>query len=96
MPKTEKICESCRFYEKPTPNHTFGAGRCTNENVVRRGSRQFSAREFHSIDLSREICDKEHDGHFVYYEPKQPAAGAAAAASIRPQRALRRAAGGVI
>lgn len=29
------------------------------------------------LESSRLICDREGDGHFVYFEPKEPTAGAA-------------------
>jgi len=47
------------------------------------------------LDYAREICDRESDGHFVCFEPKEPTSGAAVQTARKP-RALARVAGGVI
>lgn len=71
-------CESCIHYQKETPHHTFGAGRCIQQAVGRKLRRILSDTvRFHTIDYAREICNKEGDGIFVYFEPKTPTAGAA-------------------
>lgn len=67
MPK----CESCRFYDKPSPSHTFGAGQCRQSEIGSRLGKN-GLRGFHTIEFAREICDREGDGRFVYFEPKNP------------------------
>lgn len=38
------------------------------------------------LDIARNICDREGDGRFVYFEPKEPQTGAAAAAAASDWR----------
>lgn len=59
-------CESCKHY-RPDNN------RCKAWPVLNLGG------DFVSVDLTtaRDICDREGDGTFVYFEPKTPTAGAA-------------------
>lgn len=53
-------CEHCRFYGTWLEKPV-----CNNSNAIAV-----------SLDISRDICDREGDGHFVYFEPKHPQAGA--------------------
>lgn len=74
-------CESCRFYG----TEIVAAGEnqrrirfCTNPNTVTDKVREmFPDRRGVPLDMARDICDREGDGIFVYYEPKTPATGAA-------------------
>lgn len=68
-------CESCRHFGLSRPKGDARNGLCRNENVIREGA-LFETSYFLPISPAREICDKEGDGHFVYFEPKTPAAGA--------------------
>lgn len=89
MPK--KKCESCRHYDKPSPSHSFGAGQCRQSEIGSRLGKK-GLRGFHTVEFAREICDREGDGVFVYYEPKNPG-GIGAAAEIPEEKPLAMAAG---
>lgn len=66
--KTDKLCTNCRHFQKIGPHHTFGSGRCLQPGVDRK-LRRGSIAGFHTIDIARDICDREGDGRFVYYDP---------------------------
>jgi hypothetical protein len=59
------ICESCKHYQPAVSRRNFESGFCLSPDQPRT-----------AIMNAREVCDKEGDGRFVYYEPKQPTAGA--------------------
>lgn len=66
-------CDSCFNYDE-------------NNKLCLSGPVIDAAEEFNSVEINeaRDICDREGDGHFVYFEPiddPQPSAGAAVAAS---------------
>lgn len=66
-------CESCKHY-RPDNN------RCKAWPVRNLGG------DYVSVDLTtaRDICDRESNGIFVYFEPKTPTSGAAFEAETRP------------
>lgn len=65
-----KKCECCRFYLNVTDVSEF----CTNVAV---GDLPTENHElFPRLNIARESCDREGDGHFVYFTPKDPQAGA--------------------
>lgn len=85
------ICESCRHYGSKVV-HENEARRlirfCTNDLCTTDQVReQFPDRLGMPIDMAREICDREGDGFFVYYEPKDPSAGVAFVQITREPRA---------
>lgn len=61
-----KKCERCRHFRSDRNRRGFEAGVCTSSSIA-----------INSLPIldAREICDKEGDGIFVYFEPKTPAAG---------------------
>ncbi len=69
-----KKCESCRFFF-PLSGGTFTQAKCLNEDVRKRRTEQLQG--FTTITRARTICDRDGDGIFVYFEPHDPAAGAA-------------------
>lgn len=85
-----KKCESCRFFVPKGPR--FEDAGCSQINVRR--PTLFAPPESQPVAIrpAREVCNKEGDGIFVYFEPSYPSAGAAFA----DRRPARRAAGGVI
>jgi|CXWL01.1.fsa_nt_gi hypothetical protein len=81
-----KKCESCRhFFIDPALEFKYGV--CGSEDVL--GVMVGSA-EVIDINAGRLICDKEGDGVFVYHDPIEPTAGAAAElpAALPPSAAL--------
>ncbi len=64
-------CEYCRFFDNGPSG--FDSGICKNEQVLNITGDWIAA----LINDARNICDREGDGHFVYFEPKYPQAGAA-------------------
>jgi len=73
-------CESCRHFE-PSPK-SFWAGRCVRVEILNDASMRGYA--VFNIKRARNICDREGDGIFVYFEPRDPATGAAFKAETRP------------
>lgn len=83
-------CESCRFYGTDDHGATrvLIPGRadrslhipvefCTNDLLCSDDIKQiFPNRKGLPLDYARTICNREDDGHFVYFEPKTPTAGA--------------------
>lgn len=61
-------CDTCRHF-KAGP-----ADFCTSPEIgtIRAHSRMAMT----VLWAARETCDREHDGHFVYFEPRDPEAGA--------------------
>lgn len=50
---------------------------CANDKCATDQVREmFPDRKGVPLDMARQICDREGDGIFVYFEPKTPAAGA--------------------
>lgn len=69
-----KKCESCKFYQPCVPVNV-----CTNEHIKQSADKDFvTLNYFVEINPAREICNREGDGIFVYFEPTVPIAGAAA------------------
>ena len=66
-------CESCRHYfsDPAIP----GVEVCGSEDVL---GQMVGVAEAIELSFGREICDREGDGHFVYFEPIEvdPSAGA--------------------
>ena len=63
-------CLSCRHFES-LGNAPFNAGRCLQPTVdATLFAREETLPGYHSIGKAREICDKEGDGHFAYFEQK--------------------------
>lgn len=58
-------CESCKHYQAAISGRDFQSGFCLSPQQPRT-----------AIMNAREICDREGDGRFVFYEPKEPASGA--------------------
>ncbi len=76
-----KKCESCRFYNESNDSLPES---CLNLSVRCSVDPDFIFyRIFAELGPAREICDREGDGIFVYFEPKQPVAGAAVEQSLR-------------
>lgn len=83
-----KKCDSCKHcVSVEVPRFRFRPGSvegkmqtvnvCKNELCTTEEIReQFPNRKGVPLDMAREICNKEGDGIFVYFEPKTPAAGA--------------------
>lgn len=86
-----KKCESCRHYGT-TPRGVNGilvpgladrsrhalAEFCSNDRLTTADVREmFPNRLGVPLDYARSICDREGDGIFVYFEPKEPTAAAA-------------------
>lgn len=68
-----KKCESCRYYVNPERAFEFDGAICSNIEIN-------STVRFQRVVMmpeARELCDREGDGHFIYFEPKEPAAGQA-------------------
>lgn len=61
-----KKCESCLYFEPNTITGRFEDSFCTHIYTY-----------FNNVIDALKHCDREGDGHFVYFEPKTPAAGAA-------------------
>jgi hypothetical protein len=83
MPKLK--CESCRHHgthnhgdkrvlvpgatdwSRHTPVHF-----CSNDALASDEVKEmFPNRKGLPLDYARGLCDKEHDGHFAYFEPKE-------------------------
>lgn len=75
-----KKCESCRFFYALAKGD-FDNSICTNVDVNGHTSVNFA--EVPTMTEARQICDREGDGIFVYFEPKEPHAGAAVEQSLR-------------
>lgn len=67
-----KKCESCRHYRQDPSKPGFDFGFCFSPQIKI---------PMHSLPVlrAREICDREGDGIFVYFEPREPASGCAVA-----------------
>lgn len=77
-----KKCESCRHYTAyKIPK---GDGECSQPIIGATAPCNLGRLR---ITAAREICNKEGDGHFVYFEPKDPATGAAFIQITREPRA---------
>ena len=73
-----KKCESCRFYAHQVSELYFDL--CKQQTVVDLVfPPEFETDKFVDapLTLARDICNKEGDGIFVYFDPKTPTAGAA-------------------
>ena len=69
-----KLCVNCCHYQEKSPYHPFGSGRCAQPDVGRKINKLFrGAAAFDTIDFAREICDPQDKGHFIYFEPGDPA-----------------------
>ena len=77
-------CESCRFFDKPNADAPSESARCL-QVFVQTQRLKSGARGWFTIDKDREICDREGNGHFVYFEPTTPTAGAAFAGESRAE-----------
>lgn len=61
-----KKCLSCRHFVENQITGNFEDAVCLHTETV-----------FNNVIEARNICDREGDGHFVYFEPRDPEAGAA-------------------
>lgn len=85
-----KKCESCLFF-LPSRGDAFEDGRCDSPSLIIEHGLDYLP----EIYVARELCDKEGDGHFVYFEPLPPSAtGAAFARRNTTGRVCALAAGG--
>lgn len=66
-------CESCRHFRLSRPKGDFRNGTCSSEQVALTRTLMLTG-AFLPISTAREICDREGDGIFVYFEPKEPTA----------------------
>ena len=83
-------CLTCRHLSEPKTNR-FEDRLCTSLEVMRvRSTRPLPVMQ------AREICDKESNGIFVHYTPKNPAAGAAFQSSPPGQEGWHRFGDGVV
>lgn len=64
-----RICDSCRHFATAEAG---GREVCLNRTVVRTGGRPGSVDL--SIEPARDVCNKEGDGRFVYFEPNAESA----------------------
>jgi hypothetical protein len=90
-----KKCETCRHQataEVPTvpirsgPNGEFfdyGDSLTRNVEICTNAVTQLVEDRHTPLDIARQIC--EHDGHFVYFEPRDPEAGASFTENKAPQ-----------
>lgn len=75
-------CEQCRHHK---PAQKFTQSECTNPKVVQiqtelnkaPGTRYLDSDKL-PILRARYLCDREGDGIFIHYEPKDPESGAVA------------------
>lgn len=67
---TNLICFTCRSFEEAA--YERGPHFCRSPKVIQIGGRRGTFRL--SLPAAREICDKEQDGHFVYFEEKEESA----------------------
>lgn len=72
-----KKCECCRHFQLSRPKGHFNDGTCRNSTVVDEGSLFTGTRTSLPILKAREICDREGDGRFVHFDPKDDTAGGA-------------------
>lgn len=78
-------CESCRYFSAEWKLGHFrsiiaGNQRCEAPSVLKAFNRPtYHQTQRLAIMLARDICDREGDGRFVYFEPRdtEPSAGAA-------------------
>ena len=63
-------CESCRFQK----TDSFESDMCASPDVNAAFSGHKKA--MLSLGTARDICDRESNGIFVYFEPKEPSTGA--------------------
>ena len=56
--------------------------RCASDEV----KEMFPHRYGVPLDMARDICDREGDGNFVYFEPRDPSAGAAVKTAPEPKQ----------
>lgn len=71
-----KKCESCRYYTTSELGLLGTAVRCKNQAVIKLAYKTKMPIGDMPLTYAREICEREHDGHFVYFEPRDPEAGA--------------------
>ena len=92
MSNTKK-CLSCRHFGSHFRNLTneepltLIGGWCTAPAIAAQiKSAGYIVARGSEVDIStaRDLCDKEADGIFVYYEPESPSSGAAFEAETRP------------
>lgn len=67
-----KKCESCLHFDLAGKKH-FDDGLCVAKPVLKELGYKYAM----AINKARSICDREHNGHFVHFEPRDPASGAA-------------------
>lgn len=68
-----KKCEKCKFYFGDS-QQPFENGVCASPKVLGGVGQKLGTVQ---IVVGRQICDREENGHFVYFEPLTPSAGAA-------------------
>lgn len=86
-----KKCESCEHLLRLDPDD-FEFSICRSTGVNAHETVNFC--RVPTMTEAREICNKEGDGIFVYFEPKTPTAGAAFVQITREPKATTAAAGG--
>jgi hypothetical protein len=94
-----KKCESCRFYWNfGVDKSVFVDALCKSPEINEIAFQLDPDNHFSPlITDARDICDKEHDGHFVYFEPKVPTTGAVVQITrSREPKARHAAAGGIV
>lgn len=75
-----KKCENCRFFV-PLPGNIWEVAKCLSPDVVNDALERdpdINPRWVPYIMDARSICDREGDGRFVHFEPRDPSAGAVA------------------
>ncbi len=67
-------CDECKFYKSEAVHRNEAIRRldyCTNAQCTTAQIREmFPDRKGVPLDIAREICNKEGDGIFVYFQPK--------------------------
>jgi hypothetical protein len=74
-----KKCDSCRHRKESDQGLLGTAIRCANPVILKLAYTTKMPASDMPLTYAREICNKEGDGIFVYFEPKTPASGAAVA-----------------
>ena len=85
----KKICERCKHYRPNAVTDNFESGTCSQPDIVAPDVR-LHQRNWKWIEAARDVCDKEGDGRFVYFEPKEPSNGTAIDTAAKPSAAANR------
>jgi hypothetical protein len=80
-----KKCDTCRHRTESELGLLGTAIRCANKSVIALAyDTQMPVADM-PLTYARQICDREADGHFVYFEPRDPEAGASFTENKAPQ-----------